>query len=235
VFIYKVTNKKNGKVYIGKTVRPVDVRWAQHLSFAKMSGGCPYLGAAIRKYGSEAFEVEQLVQATSEDELNRLEKEFIQQFQSYRREFGYNLTLGGDGGLFGYSHSPETRAKIALGRQGVNHPMYGKHQSFSARQKISQNNGRGFLGKAHTLESRKQMGARGEYHPNFGKQLPLETRQKIQEANSKTYEFLSPTGNTTVIINLKAFCKEQGLNAPHMNSVYYGKRKQHKGWTRCSI
>jgi len=153
VFIYKVTNKLNGKVYIGKTVRPVDVRWAQHLWFAKMGGGCPYLGAAIRKYGSEAFEVEQLIQAISEDELNKMEKGFIQQFQSYRRELGYNLTLG----------------------------------------------------------------------------------QKIQNANSKTYEFLSPTGGTVVITNLKAFCLEQGLNASHMNSTYHGSRKQHKGWTRCSI
>lgn len=232
MFIYKVTNKMNGKVYIGKTVRSVDDRWAQHVSFAKIGGGCPYLGAAIRKYGSEAFEIEQLAQATNENELGRLEMGFIQQFQSHQREIGYNLTLGGEG-ITGHYHSPETKAKMSAKKRGENHPMFGRHQSPSARQRISEHtrgNDNHFFGKTHTADSRKTMGARGEDHFNFGKKLSEETRRKIREANSRTYIFLSPVGESRVITNLKAFCKENNLNAPHMNSVYHGKRNQHKGW-----
>jgi len=234
VFIYKVTNKINGKVYIGKTVHTLEHRWSQHLSFAKMNSGCPYLGRAIRKYGSETFEIEQLAQTDNSEELNTLECHFIQQLKSYQREVGYNLTLGGEG-TAGYHHSSETKAKIAAGRQGANHPMFGRHQSMDARQKISVNNGKGFLGKHHTLESRLRMGARGQQHPNFGKNLAPSTRKKIQDANSRTFVFLSPTQEILTITNLKAFCKEHNLSRPHMSSVYHGRRNQHRGWTRCSI
>lgn len=237
MFIYKATNKINGKVYIGKTVRPVDVRWAQHLSFARMKGGCPYLGAAIRKYGALAFQVEQLAQAGNEEELENLEREFIQKFKSHNRETGYNLTLGGEG-LSGHSHSSETKAKIAAGRQGENHPMYGRHHSDEAKLKIAQHSkgsSNPFFGKTHTEESRKNMGTRGSDHPNFGKPLPQATRKKIQDANSKTFVFMSPSKEVVAVKNLKAFCRDHFLSAPHMNSVYHGKRSHHKGWTRCWI
>ena len=50
--------------------------------------------------------------------------------------------------------------------------------------------------------------------------------------NIKTYTLTSPQGETTTITNLKRFCEKHGLSAPHLNSVFHGKRKQHKGWTR---
>lgn len=30
-FIYKITNKINGKIYIGKTLKTIEGRWKEHL------------------------------------------------------------------------------------------------------------------------------------------------------------------------------------------------------------
>ena len=230
-----VTNLVNGKVYIGKTtLATADARWKGHVSAARLNHGSPYLGAAIRKYGTGSFTVEEIDSASDKDDLNKKERHYIALHKSHQREIGYNLTLGGDGGVI--RHSEETKKKIAAGRQGVNHPMYGRHHSEEAKLRISQHtqgSRNPFFGKKHTTLSRQSMGARGEDHPNFGQHLSESTKQKIRIANSKTFTLRSPEGETVRITNLKGFCAQRGLSAPHMNSVFHGGRGSHKGWTRC--
>jgi len=69
--------------------------------------------------------------------------------------------------------------------------------------------------------------------------LTPEHCQKLSEAhkglpgnNVKTYTLISPEGKCVTIVNLKQFCEEHGLAAAHLNAVFHGKRKQHKGWTK---
>lgn len=38
MIVYKITNNLNGKVYIGLTLNPLDLRWNQHKGFARR--GC---------------------------------------------------------------------------------------------------------------------------------------------------------------------------------------------------
>lgn len=228
--VYKITNQVNGKVYVGKTVKSLGRRWAVHKYMAKTGKGCPILSAAIRKYSPSNFKIEPLATAVSIEELNSLEIQAIAKHQSNDRSYGYNLTVGGDGS-FGF-HQSEKQKALMRARVGVLHPMFGKHQSVEARRKISEHNARGFLGQQHTLDSRQRMGAKGEDHFNFGRHLSESTRQKIQSANSKTFVLCSPENEIVTITNLKGFCKERGLSAPHMNSVFHGKRNTHKGWTR---
>ena len=53
-YIYKITNKINNKVYIGKTEGDIALRWQQHIY--NMSNGIEYhLYNAMRKYGLENF------------------------------------------------------------------------------------------------------------------------------------------------------------------------------------
>jgi predicted GIY-YIG superfamily endonuclease len=40
-FIYLLTNTQNGKRYVGKTVRPLEVRWQGHLGSARRDAGVP--------------------------------------------------------------------------------------------------------------------------------------------------------------------------------------------------
>lgn len=55
-------------------------------------------------------------------------------------------------------------------------------------------------------------------------------KQNIVASVAKEYEFLSPSGEVTKIINLSEFCKKNNLCISTMVAVNNGRRKQHKGW-----
>lgn len=95
-FIYKITNKINGKLYIGKTEETVEKRFKQHLSECNKDR-CKNrpLYRAIRKYGKENFEVS-LIEET-DDPCNR-EVFWIEFYESFGN--GYNATKGGDGSSY---------------------------------------------------------------------------------------------------------------------------------------
>lgn len=93
MIIYKITNRLNGKVYIGQTRYSLEHRMAQHFRRAD-AGDNTHLYQAIRKYGRDAFEFCILCRAYSKDELNRLETFYIQQYDSIKT--GYNMVDGGD-------------------------------------------------------------------------------------------------------------------------------------------
>lgn len=116
--IYKITNKINNKIYIGLTIQGVKVRFLHHLYEARSGSPFP-IHRAIRKYGEENFELEIVKSIESSEELKELEKFYIKEFKANNRQFGYNMTEGGDG-TFGRLHSEETKEKIrqkALGRK----------------------------------------------------------------------------------------------------------------------
>lgn len=96
-FIYKVTNKVNGKIYIGQTSRSVDVRWKEHIrdsSDKPSSVYCSLLHYAVRKYGADAFTVD-CIEECSSIEMDERERYWIEHFKTY--ENGYNITRGGQG------------------------------------------------------------------------------------------------------------------------------------------
>jgi hypothetical protein len=100
--IYKITNKINGKSYIGQSV-DIQQRWNAHKSKSKSIelGGDNYaIHCAIRKYGVENFTFE-VIEQTTQQELNSREKYWIKYYDTYYN--GYNSTLGGDSGcLYDY-------------------------------------------------------------------------------------------------------------------------------------
>lgn len=87
-FIYKVTNKVNGKSYIGQTRNTVEFRWRQHYK-AKDN---KYFHRAIQKYGKENFEVVTLEECDV-NLLNEREIYYINKYDTFNN--GYNLTKGG--------------------------------------------------------------------------------------------------------------------------------------------
>lgn len=96
-FIYKITNKENGKIYVGQTVNTINRRWKQHLRSAQMNGkndSSPLLYRAIRKYGVDSFEIEQVEQCNNHS-LNEREIYWIDYYHSF--DNGYNCTHGGSG------------------------------------------------------------------------------------------------------------------------------------------
>ena len=87
--IYKVTNKINGKVYIGQSV-DIGRRWRQHMTAEDDN----YFHKAIQKYGVENFEWE-VIEQCKKSELDERESYWIEYYDSFNK--GYNCTKGGDG------------------------------------------------------------------------------------------------------------------------------------------
>ena len=95
-FIYKVTNRINGKIYIGQTSQTIKRRWNQHIYESNKTIE-PYRSAlhrAIKKYGVDAFDIVE-VEECNNDMLNEREIFWINYYNSYHN--GYNLDLGGNG------------------------------------------------------------------------------------------------------------------------------------------
>lgn len=89
-FIYKITNKVNGKSYIGQTRYSVEFRWRQHIHKKDNT----YFHNALKKYGTENFSIETLEECDYKD-LSKREIFYIAKFDTFKN--GYNLTIGGDG------------------------------------------------------------------------------------------------------------------------------------------
>ena len=107
--IYKVTNKINGKVYIGQSV-DIGRRWRQHMT----AGDDIYFHKAIQKYGVENFEWE-VIEKCKKSELDERESYWIEYYDSYNK--GYNCTKGGDGmraGVNAGEKNPNWKGGISL-------------------------------------------------------------------------------------------------------------------------
>jgi group I intron endonuclease len=113
MFVYKVTNKENGMIYIGLTTRSVHKRWLQHQSCARQNINYP-LYNAINHYGVDAFLVETIYEGKAIDDIKSAEIRFIKDFDSYiRNGRGYNLTYGGED-CTNMPQEARKRAAIAL-------------------------------------------------------------------------------------------------------------------------
>lgn len=96
--IYKITNRINGKAYIGKST-DIKYRWLQHLNNTNKSKFQYALACALRKYGKDNFDWE-IVECCSESELDDKEIFYIAKFNTFNGDhcgWGYNMTRGGDG------------------------------------------------------------------------------------------------------------------------------------------
>lgn len=103
--IYKITNTKNNKVYIGKST-DIERRWKEHIRHSKdeFTKEKPAIHKAINKYGVNAF-IFQVLEECKEDDLNSREMFYIDLYDSNSKKKGYNLTIGGDGGPIMYGNS----------------------------------------------------------------------------------------------------------------------------------
>ena len=101
-YIYKTTNKVNGKIYIGQK---------KGLSFNKnYLGSGKLLKKAIEKYGKESFECFPLRWCWTFDEANEQEVVYIAYYKSQDKKIGYNIAKGGN---TGHEHTEEWKKKAS--------------------------------------------------------------------------------------------------------------------------
>ena len=94
--IYKATSP-SGKVYVGKTISELTIRIKKHNYNAIAQNRQWLFSKAIRKYGIENIKFE-IIETVYGNALTNIRETFwIRQNQSNDRNFGYNLTGGGEG------------------------------------------------------------------------------------------------------------------------------------------
>ena len=90
MWIYKITNIQNNKVYIGQTIRPINDRFRRHINDAMNNILNTHFARAIRKYGKDNFIIEVIDTAESQEELTYKEQYWIKFYNSTIQ--GYNET-----------------------------------------------------------------------------------------------------------------------------------------------
>jgi group I intron endonuclease len=143
MFIYKITNLINNKIYIGRTIQKLSYRWTQHKQSAR--NGCNFiLHRAIRKYGVENFIFEQIDTAINLTELLKKESFYIKELNSLKPN-GYNIL---ECDVQGPNFIPWNKGKKTSllfdfkkfdrpSRSGTKNSFYGKHHTEESLQKMS--------------------------------------------------------------------------------------------------
>lgn len=90
MWIYKITNIQNNKVYIGQSIRPINQRFQRHINDALNNILDTHFARAIRKYGKENFIIKEIDTANTQEELNAKEQYWIKYYNSVID--GYNET-----------------------------------------------------------------------------------------------------------------------------------------------
>ena len=127
MWIYKITNIQNNKVYIGQTIRPVKNRFNRHINDALNHTIDTHFARAIRKYGKDSFQIEVIDEAETQEELNQKERYWIQYYNSVKE--GYNETdaISKCGGNTYHSKTDEEmeviKDKIRQTKIGAKNPM----------------------------------------------------------------------------------------------------------------
>jgi group I intron endonuclease len=118
--IYKITNKLNGKVYIGQTIQSFKRRIRSHKSHLQsQKHHNELLQKAYNKYGWDAFEAD-VIEVCDVDDIDARERFWIDRYNATDHDFGYNFETGGNKLK---KHSPSTIRKFILSSRGENNKI----------------------------------------------------------------------------------------------------------------
>lgn len=204
--IYKVTNKINGKLYIGQTIGDPNRRWQAHCK----KSGCRALSSAIQLYGKEAFIFSVVGAYSTVDELNDAEEYFID-FYNCLAPNGYNLQTGGNNHLV----SAESRLRSSQSHKGKHHagtfkPGRVEPEEIKARRIAK------MLGKKHPLavkqkmsESHKKVVHTAEWNRAvakslLGKKHSEVSKRKMSEARKNKTWYVDKETGKRIVLNKRA-------------------------------
>lgn len=96
--IYLITNKINGKQYVGQTIQCPRTRFLYHLNYAQKDYNLSNMpiSDAINKYGKNNFEFS-ILEKCEEEVIDEREQYYIELYNTFYS--GYNATKGGKNGV----------------------------------------------------------------------------------------------------------------------------------------
>jgi hypothetical protein len=173
--IYCWKHIESGKRYIGQSI-DVFRRKTEHKKLLKKDAhGNEYLQRAWDKYGENKFEF-CVIEFCPEEMLGWKEIEWIEIHQTFKKNFGYNITLGGEAPKL----SKETRRKISEAHKGKKHSEETKQKLRDAWKKRP----------PVSVEVRKKMAdaIRGKNHYLYGKHMSDEAKRKSSESHKAFHQ-----------------------------------------------
>jgi group I intron endonuclease len=201
--IYQMINTINSKDYIGFTTTSVEERWSQHKSSAK-HGARNHFHDAIKKHGPDVWMHRILCWGEDHDSGLRIAEPLM--IEIFKPK--YNETKGGEG-VLGYKPSPEANAERSARMTGITKGPYSPEHCQRISESLRGN--KNCQGKKNAMGHRWSIG------------------QKAKKSHK--WEIISPTGEISQIVNLREFCRNNGLNNGHMVQVAKGRVTHHKQWT----
>ena len=147
---YLITNKTNGKSYVGLTRFSIEKRFEEHVLNSRRKRRISAVCSAILKYGRENFTIKELGTAENKKDLVLLEQKHIIEFKTLSPD-GYNLTTGGEDMIL----SEESKKRLSAALKG--RPFSEQHlKNMRKKHKTS----------GHDDDSdRRRLKARGQYAP----------------------------------------------------------------------
>ncbi len=170
----------NGKLYFGITSRVVEKRWG---SKGNQYGKDTLFGRAIKKYGWDNIKHIILFENLDQEVACECEKYLIAKYETYKRDRGYNIQLGGWSGNLGLHESEETRKKIGDKNKGR---RWSEEQKKSVSMKLK--------GVPHTKEHNQNVSKAlkgkyvGELSSAYGLKRSEETRRLMSESAKRGWE-----------------------------------------------
>lgn len=129
--IYKITNLKNGKFYIGSS-KNIPNRWSEHVeSLNKGNHSNTKLQNAWNFYGKDVFKFDIIEIVKDVTILLEREQHYLSTFLPHVGNVGYNIcpsAYGGDNFTFN-PNKENIREKLSEMYSGENNPMFGRNHS----------------------------------------------------------------------------------------------------------
>lgn len=221
MYIYKITNKINGKIYIGQTSQKPNQRFNEHCRKKKLKN-ISIINQAILKYGRINFSFELICYCFSIEEANKQEIYFIKYYDAVNS--GYNIDSGGKNRRLTKDTIEKiraTRKKVAITRQDIKTGQQKHYESIMAatREGFTQSAIRKCLYENFTQHKgfywfKAQTAFKPKKSPNELKRKPIIAFDKN---GYKIYEFESLTE-----------AKKSGFSKPGITNCCKGLWKQYK-------
>ncbi len=217
MLIYQITNRLNGKCYVGKTLVSLNARWSAHCRGALSGRLDTHFARAIRKYGVGVFDRCVLEECKTHDELIEREILWIEKIDSFRS--GYNSTTGGDGGTWGRKMSQASKDKLSKARMGLKFTDEHKRKLSESHMGLLVGAKNGMYGKC------------GPKNHLYGVERSVDVRKKISQGKQRKVIQLTLEGELVrVFDSLNEAASAVGGQHPNISKCCNGARNNAYGY-----